>query len=271
MVKKLVVNHVKTCLCLNNIRALKLKHMSEKQILAGFHAVQARLRHHPESIKQVYFDQKRRDKRMQQLVDRAQSAGVNLNPVASERLDELSEGMRHQGVVALAAHTPLAVTVDEVLDVIEGPALLLILDGVTDPHNLGACLRTADAAGVHAVIAPKDRAVGINATVRRVACGAAETVPYITVTNLARTMRALRQRDVWLVGTSDQAEGDLHSIDGKRSMAWVMGAEGEGMRRLTQETCDELVSIPMAGSVESLNVSVASAICLYETVRQRKA
>ncbi|WP_432785176.1 23S rRNA (guanosine-2'-O-)-methyltransferase RlmB [Oligella sp. MSHR50489EDL] len=245
--------------------------MSESQILAGFHAVQARLRHHPESIKEVYFDQKRRDKRMQQLVDRAQSAGVELVPLSADQLNDLAKGMRHQGVVALAAHSPLAVTVDEVLDVLDEPALLLILDGVTDPHNLGACLRTADAAGVHAVIAPKDRAVGLNATVRRVACGAAETVPYITVTNLARTMRALKERDVWLVGTSDQAGGDLHSVDATRSMAWVMGAEGEGMRRLTQETCDELVSIPMAGTVESLNVSVASAICLYESVRQRKA
>ena len=245
--------------------------MSEQQILAGFHAVQARVRHHPESIKTIYYDQKRRDKRMQQLVDRAQSAGLKLQAVPNERLDELANGMRHQGVLAVAAHTPLAVTVDEVLDVLEEPALLLILDGVTDPHNLGACLRTADAAGVHAVIAPKDRAVGLNATVRRVACGAAETVPYITVTNLARTMRALKERDIWLVGTSDQAEGDLHSVEAKRPMAWVMGAEGEGMRRLTQETCDELVNIPMAGTVESLNVSVASAVCLYETVRQRKS
>lgn len=244
--------------------------MSETHILAGFHAVQARLRHHPESIKEVYFDQKRRDKRMQQLVDRAQSAGAELVPLSADALNDLAKGMRHQGVVALATPSPLAVTVDEVLDVLNEPALLLILDGVTDPHNLGACLRTADAAGVHAVIAPKDRAVGLNATVRRVACGAAETVPYITVTNLARTMRALKERDVWLVGTSDQAEDDLHSIDARRAMAWVMGAEGEGMRRLTQETCDELVSIPMAGTVESLNVSVASAVCLYETVRQRK-
>ena len=245
--------------------------MSKHQILAGFHAVQARVRHHSESIKTVYFDQKRRDKRIQQLVDRARSAGLQLKAVPSEQLDELANGLRHQGVVALANHTPLAVTVDEVLDVLNEPALLLILDGVTDPHNLGACLRTADAAGVHAVIAPKDRSVGLNATVRRVACGAAETVPYITVTNLARTMRALRERDIWLVGTSDQATGDLHTIDGKRPMAWVMGAEGEGMRRLTQETCDELVAIPMAGTVESLNVSVASAVCLFETVRQRKA
>ena len=193
--------------------------------------------------------------------------------VPAERLDGLSRGVRHQGVVALAQANPLAVDVDEVLDLLEDkgePPLLLLLDGITDPHNLGACLRTADAAGVHAVIAPRDRAVGLNSTVQRVACGAADTVPYITVTNLARTMRHLKTRDIWLVGTDDEATDSLHDVDGRRAMAWVMGAEGEGMRRLTRETCDERVHIPMAGSVDSLNVSVASAVCLYETVRQRR-
>src|SRR5690606_6420175 len=151
------------------------------------------------------------------------------------------------------------------------PALLLVLDGVTDPHNLGACLRTADAAGVHAVIAPRDRAVGLNSTVQRVACGAAATVPYITVTNLARTMRALKGRDVWLVGTNEQATASLHSVAGRCSMTRVMGAEGDGMGRLPRETCDQLVTITMLGAVESLNVSVASAVCLYEAVRQRQA
>ena len=176
-------------------------------------------------------------------------------------------------MVALAEPRQLAADVDEVLDTLEdsaGVPFLLILDGVTDPHNLGACLRTADAAGVHAVIAPRDRAVGLNHTVQRVACGAAETVPYIMVTNLARTMRQLKDRDIWLVGTDDEAEQGMHQVDARRAMAWVMGAEGEGMRRLTRETCDELVTIPMLGSVESLNVSVASAVCLYETVRQRQ-
>jgi 23S rRNA (guanosine2251-2'-O)-methyltransferase len=194
-----------------------------------------------------------------------------VHPVPAERLDGLARGTRHQGVVALAEPAQLAVDIDDVLDRIDGPAFLLLLDGVTDPHNLGACLRTADAAGVHAVIAPRDRAVGLNATVQRVACGAADTVPYIMVTNLARTMRELKERDVWLVGTDDQASTPLHGVDARRAMAWVMGAEGEGMRRLTRETCDELVHIPMLGSVESLNVSVASAVCLYETVRQRQA
>lgn len=208
---------------------------------------------------------------MQTFIEQVEKAGCRLHPVAMERLDGLARGTRHQGVVALAEERQLAVDVDEVLDVIEGPPLLLILDGVTDPHNLGACLRTADAAGVHAVIAPRDRAVGLNSTVQRVACGAADTVPYLMVTNLARTMRGLKDRGVWLVGTDDQATDSMHQIDARQPMAWVMGAEGEGMRRLTRETCDQLVNIPMLGSVESLNVSVASAICLYETVRQRRA
>ena len=246
--------------------------MSSHQVLAGFHAVTARLRHAPESIKELYVEASRRDKRMQALIEQAQAAKVRVRPVPAERLDGLAHGTRHQGVVALAQAHALAVDVDEVLDLLEGkePALLLILDGVTDPHNLGACLRTADAAGVHAVIAPRDRAVGLNTTVQRVACGAADTVPYIMVTNLARTMRRLKERDVWLVGADDQAEAGIHQVDARRPMAWVMGAEGEGMRRLTRDTCDQLVSIPMRGSVESLNVSVASAVCLYESVRQRR-
>lgn len=246
--------------------------MSSHQVLAGFHAVTARLRHAPSSIKELYFEASRRDKRMQSLIDLAQAANVRTHPVPADRLDGLARGTRHQGVVALADENPLAVDIDEVLDLLEDKGqtpLLLILDGVTDPHNLGACLRTADAAGVHAVIAPRDRAVGLNSTVQRVACGAAETVPYIMVTNLARSMRQLKERDVWLVGTDDQASGTMYSVDARRPMAWVMGAEGEGMRRLTRETCDELVNIPMTGSVESLNVSVASAVCLYESVRQR--
>jgi 23S rRNA (guanosine2251-2'-O)-methyltransferase len=246
--------------------------MSSHQVLAGFHAVIARLRHAPDSIKELYVEASRRDKRMQTFIESAQAANVRVRPVAADRLDGLARGIKHQGVVALAQAHTLAVDVDEVLDLLEDksePALFLLLDGVTDPHNLGACLRTADAAGVHAVIAPRDKAVGLNSTVQRVACGAAETVPYIMVTNLARTMRQLKDRDVWLVGTDDQATGSIHQVDARRAMAWVLGAEGEGMRRLTRDTCDELVRIPMLGSVESLNVSVASAVCLYESVRQR--
>ncbi|MEO6984225.1 MAG: 23S rRNA (guanosine(2251)-2'-O)-methyltransferase RlmB [Paralcaligenes sp.] len=247
--------------------------MASHQVLAGFHAVVARLRHAPASIKELYVEASRRDKRMRTFIDQAEAAHVRVHPVSTERLDGLAHGTKHQGVVALAEAEKLAVDVDEVLDVLEDkgqPALLLILDGVTDPHNLGACLRTADAAGVHAVIAPRDRAVGLNSTVARVACGAAEIVPYIMVTNLARTMRQLKERNVWLVGTDDQATNDLYQVDARRPMAWVLGAEGEGMRRLTGETCDQRVAIPMLGSVESLNVSVASAVCLYESVRQRR-
>lgn len=247
--------------------------MSSQQVLAGFHAVVARLRHAPESITEIYVENSRHDKRMQAFVAQAQAANVRVHPVAVERLDGLARGVRHQGVVALAQEHRLAIDLDEVLDLLEDknrPGLFLILDGVTDPHNLGACLRTADAAGVDAVIAPRDRAVGLNSTVQRVACGAAESVPYIMVTNLARTMRQLKERNVWLVGTDDLAPNNMYAVDARRSIAWVMGAEGEGMRRLTRETCDELVTIPMKGSVESLNVSVASAVCLYESVRQRK-
>lgn len=244
--------------------------MASTQVLAGFHAVVARLRHAPESVKEVYIEASRRDKRMLAFIEQVTRAGCKLHPVASERLDGLAKGTRHQGVVALCDERQLAVDIDDVLDVIEGPALLLVLDGVTDPHNLGACLRTADAAGVHAVIATRDRAVGLNSTVQRVACGAADTVPYIMVTNLARTMRDLKDRGVWLVGTDDQASENMYTVDARQSMAWVMGAEGEGMRRLTRETCDQLVTIPMLGSVESLNVSVASAVCLYESARQRQ-
>lgn len=244
------------------------------QNLLGFHAVRARMQQAPETIVQVFYDAKRRDRRKQQLIDLLQQANVEITPTNKAELDDLAQGGRHQGIVAVAQQLTLATDVFTLLDELAGQEVLpflLILDGVTDPHNLGACLRTADAAGVHAVIAPKDRAVSLTPVVRRVACGAAETVPYIQVTNLARTMRALKERDVWLYGTDDQAEQHLHEVDLKgQAMAWVMGAEGEGLRRLTKETCDALVQIPMRGQVESLNVSVATALCLYERVRQQE-
>ncbi|HLR82457.1 MAG TPA: 23S rRNA (guanosine(2251)-2'-O)-methyltransferase RlmB [Paenalcaligenes sp.] len=244
------------------------------QNLLGFHAVRARMQQAPDTIVQVFYDAKRRDRRKQQLIDLLQQANVEITPTNKAELDSLAQGGRHQGIVAIAQQLTLATDVFTLLDELadqEVLPFLLILDGVTDPHNLGACLRTADAAGVHAVIAPKDRAVGLTPVVRRVACGAAETVPYIQVTNLARTMRALKERDIWLYGTDDQAEQHLHEVDLKgQAMAWVMGAEGEGLRRLTKETCDALVQIPMRGQVESLNVSVATALCLYERVRQQE-
>ncbi|MGL4768284.1 MAG: 23S rRNA (guanosine(2251)-2'-O)-methyltransferase RlmB [Formosimonas sp.] len=241
------------------------------QLLFGFHAVQARLRVAANSIREVYVENARHDKRMQHFL--AALARLNIEPrlVDKHRLDGLVGHSRHQGVAALASAVRLAANVDEVLESLTVPPLLLILDGVTDPHNLGACLRVADAAGVHAVIAPKDKAVGLNATVAKVASGAAEHVPYIMVTNLARTMREIKEYDIWVVGTDEEGTTPLHQGQFGGAMAWVMGAEGEGMRRLTRETCDELVSIPMAGSVASLNVSVAAGVCLFESVRQRGA
>jgi 23S rRNA (guanosine2251-2'-O)-methyltransferase len=240
--------------------------------LHGFHAVAARLRHDATSVAEVYVDASRRDARMRTLTAQVESLGIRLIPVDAKRLDGLAGHAPHQGVVAMAEPMAVATSLDDVLDALPGhePPLLLVLDGITDPHNLGACLRVADGAGAHAVVAPKDRAAGIGATVEKVASGAAETVPYITVTNLARTLRELKDRDVRVVGTSDDATASLHDVDLTGPIAWVLGAEGEGMRRLTRETCDLLVSIPMHGAVESLNVSVASAVCLYETVRQRR-
>ncbi len=243
----------------------------KNKFIFGFHAVTARLRHEASSVEEIYVDSGRQDRRMQELVSAAKAAGVRVIPVDELRLANMVGTRRHQGVVAKAGEISLARNLDELLDAIEGPPLILILDGITDPHNLGACLRVADGAGAHAVIAPKDRAVGLNATAAKVASGAADTVPYITVTNLARTMREIKERNIFLVGTSDDAEKNLYQADftSTEGVALVMGSEGEGMRRLTRETCDLLVSVPMFGSVESLNVSVASGICLYEARRQR--
>jgi 23S rRNA (guanosine2251-2'-O)-methyltransferase len=243
----------------------------KSKMIFGFHAVTARLRHEASSVEEIYVDAGRQDRRMQDLLHAAKAAGVRIIQADDIRLSNIVGTRRHQGVVAKAGELSLARNLDELLDAIEGPPLLLILDGITDPHNLGACLRVADGAGAHAVIVPKDRAVGLNATASKVASGAAETVPYITVTNLARTMRELKERDVWLIGTTDDAEKGLYEGDFSGPTALVMGSEGEGMRRLTRETCDVLVSIPMFGSVESLNVSVASGVCLFEARRQRLA
>jgi 23S rRNA (guanosine2251-2'-O)-methyltransferase len=241
----------------------------KSKLIFGFHAVTARLRHDASSVEEIYIDSGRHDRRMQELVRAAEEAKVRIIPAEGGRLDGMAGTRRHQGVVAKAGELSLARNLDELLDAIVGPPLLLVLDGVTDPHNLGACLRVADGAGAHAVIAPKDRAVGLNATAAKVASGAADTVPYITVTNLARTMRELKEREIWLIGTDDEAEKGLYQADFSGPCALVMGSEGEGMRRLTRENCDLLVSIPMSGAVESLNVSVASGVCLYEARRQR--
>ena len=241
----------------------------KSKMIFGFHAVTARLRHEASSVEEIYVDSGRDDRRMQELLRAAKAVNVRIIQADDQRLSNIVGTRRHQGVVAKAGELSLARNLDELLDAIVGPPLILILDGITDPHNLGACLRVADGAGAHAVIAPKDRAVGLNATAAKVASGAAETVPYITVTNLARTLRDLKERDIWLIGTTEDAEKGLYDADFKGGTALVMGSEGEGMRRLTRETCDLLVSVPMFGSVESLNVSVASGICLYEARRQR--
>jgi 23S rRNA (guanosine2251-2'-O)-methyltransferase len=219
-------------------------------------------------------DATRRDARMRQFVERVQAAGARLVDSDDARLARLAGSGRHQGVVARVTPLKTSHSLDDVLDAVEdegrGPALVLVLDGVTDPHNLGACLRTADGAGAHAVVAPKDHAVGLNATVAKVASGAAETVPYLMVTNLARTLGELQDRGVRVIGTSDDAPRTLFDADLTGPVALVLGAEGAGMRQLTRKTCDELVRIPMQGAVESLNVSVASAVCLYEALRQRQ-
>jgi 23S rRNA (guanosine2251-2'-O)-methyltransferase len=242
--------------------------MSTK-VLFGFHAVTVRLKTAPESIVEIHVDTTRRDARMRQFVERAEAAGAKLVDSDDARLAGLAGSPRHQGVVARVQPVKAKHSLDEVLDEVDGTPLLLVLDGVTDPHNLGACLRVADGAGAHAVVAPKDHAVGLNATVAKVASGAAETVPYLMVTNLARSLNELKERDIRIVGFSDDAERTLYDVDFKQPVALVLGAEGPGMRQLTRKTCDELVRIPMQGAVESLNVSVAAGVCLYEARRQR--
>jgi len=240
------------------------------RILFGFHAVTVRLKSAPESVLEIHLDSQRRDARMRQFADRAREAGARLVDSSDGQLTQLAGTMRHQGVVARVNALALRHSLDDVLDAVSGPPLVLVLDGVTDPHNLGACLRVADGAGAHAVVAPKDHAVGLNATVAKVASGAAETVPYLMVTNLARSLNEMKERDIRIIGASDDAQRTLYDLDLRHPVALVLGAEGSGLRQLTRKTCDELVHIPMAGAVESLNVSVAAGVCLYEALRQRR-
>ena len=242
--------------------------MKEPRVVYGFHAVLARLRSDPSSVLEVYLDESRNDARGKDLVAIAERNGVKLMRIPTKRLDGFYGGGRHQGVVARVEVKSLSHSIDEIVENVEKP-LLLVLDGVTDPHNLGACLRVANAAGANAVIAPKDRAAGISPVVSKVASGAAESTPYVMVTNLARTLAELKERNIWIVGADERAEQTLYQADLPDSIAWVLGAEGEGMRRLTRESCDLLVRIPMGGEVESLNVSVSAGICLFESVRRR--
>ena len=240
-------------------------------LVVGVHAVNALLKSAPQRITQLSCVRGKRDQRMQKILDLANKLDVPVQMVDVKTIERFGEE-HHQGIVAECKAGELH---DEsyllhLLDSLQQDAFLLVLDGVTDPHNLGACLRTANAAGVQAVIAPKDKAVGINATVRKVASGAAEVVPFIPVTNLARTLKTLQQKGIWLVGTADEAEQSIYAAQLTGPLAIVMGAEGDGLRRLTRETCDFLVSIPMQGEVSSLNVSVATGVCLFEALRQRQ-
>ncbi|MDM8348483.1 23S rRNA (guanosine(2251)-2'-O)-methyltransferase RlmB [Pseudomonas sp. sp1636] len=246
--------------------------MSQLEKIYGVHAVEALLRHHPKRVKQVWLAEGRNDPRVQVLLELAAQARVAVGQCERREMDAWVEGV-HQGVVADVSPSQVwgEAMLEELLDRAIGPPLLLVLDGVTDPHNLGACLRTADAAGALAVIVPKDKSATLNATVRKVACGAAEVIPLVAVTNLARSLEKLQQRGLWVVGTAGEAEQELYQHDMTGPTVLVMGAEGKGMRRLTREHCDYLVKLPMAGSVSSLNVSVATGVCLFEALRQRSS
>ena len=246
--------------------------MAKIEHLYGLHTVLSVLRHSPERVIGLWVDRTRQDGRIREIVALAAGLGITVHKAEARDLGQRCEDANHQGVVAAVA---MAEAVNEntlldLLDVAKAPPFLLVLDGVTDPHNIGACLRSADAAGVMAVIVPKDRAVGLTPVARKVASGAAETVPFVQVTNLARTLDGLRERGIWVIGLAGEATTDLFDVDLTGPLALVLGAEGEGMRRLTRERCDILVRIPMRGAVESLNVSVATGVCLYEAVRQRR-
>ena len=240
------------------------------EMIYGIHAVKAVLERDPARFIEAYVLKGRQDERLLPVLNELARLGVSIQEMGRKTLDDKAKGANHQGVIARV--TPAKVLNEHDIDGIlaqHDQPLLLVLDGVTDPHNLGACLRNADAAGVAAVIVPKDKSAAMNATVSKVACGAAETVPLVRVTNLARTMRALQEQGIWFVGTAGEATHDIYQSKLTGPLAIVMGAEGDGMRRLTRETCDDLIKIPMAGSVSSLNVSVASGVCLFEAVRQR--
>ena len=244
--------------------------VSDAKIIWGFHAITSRLRQKAAGVREVYIDAARDDRRARDLAQAAQARGVRVVMSDGARLDGITGHARHQGVAARVDATAPALGLDSVLDNLGEPALLLILDGVTDPHNLGACLRVSDAMGVHAVVVPKDRAAGITPAVEKVASGAVDTVPLVAVTNLARTMREIKERNIWVIGADQGATRELYAVKLEGPLAWVLGAEGEGMRRLTRESCDELARIPMLGAVESLNVAVSAGICLAETQRQRQ-
>lgn len=250
--------------------------MAKNEELAfGIHAVNALIERAPERFIEIWLLKGREDDRLMPIINLARKYGISAQMVQRKVLDEKCEGEQHQGVVARVKPGKIF-TENDLDDIVQAaekkniPPFLLILDGVTDPHNLGACLRNADAAGVQAIIVPKDNAARITPTVRKVAVGAAESVPLVQVTNLSRTIKHLQKLGVWIIGTAGETDTCLYDVKLSGPMALVMGAEGKGMRRLTRENCDQLVKLPMAGSVSSLNVSVATGICLFEMVRQRK-
>ena len=245
--------------------------MSSTELVFGIHAVSSLLDHHADAVQVLYTLAGRRDKRLQSLIDKAKHAGITVEECSRADLDARCPQV-HQGIVALSTATNREYheqDLDALLDALDHPPLLLVLDGVTDPHNLGACLRSAEAAGVDAVIVPKDKSVQLSPTVRKVACGAAEIVPFVSVTNLARTLQSLQSRGIWVFGAAGEAELSVYDAELKGAVAIVMGSEGKGLRRLTREHCDSLVAIPMAGEVSSLNVSVSTGVVLFEAVRQR--
>lgn len=251
--------------------------MSDSLWIYGLHAAHSALENHPERVKEVLLLKGRDDARMTKLLDQVSECGVKYKLASREEFERVlnrqqMKSVRHQGVLALTTAAPVLKENDlaEMLDTLDGPPLLLVLDGVTDPHNIGACLRTCDAAGAHGLIVPKDKSASLTATAVKVASGASDTVPFFAVTNLARTLGDLKQRGIWVYGTAGEASSDLYQNQLQGPMALVMGAEGAGLRRLTREVCDELIHIPMAGDVSSLNVSVAAGVCLFEVVRQRR-
>lgn len=245
--------------------------MANALLQYGIHAVDGLLNNNPQRILKMLVLKGAQNKRVEQLMRRAQQQGIHIESVDKKRLDQLAQGV-HQGV-AVEVKAPEVYNeqyLEKLLSELQQPAFLLVLDGITDPHNLGACLRTAEAAGVHAVIAPRDKSAPLNGTAVKVASGAAERVPYVQVTNLARMLKQLQHYGVWITGTAGETELSVYDADFKGAMALVMGAEGAGMRRLTRDHCDQIVKIPMCGEVSSLNVSVATGVCLFEALRQRR-
>ncbi|MBK7352795.1 MAG: 23S rRNA (guanosine(2251)-2'-O)-methyltransferase RlmB [Nitrosomonas sp.] len=243
--------------------------MSTARTIFGFHAITSRIRQHPESIQEIFLDEHRKDQRVQNLIALAENQSIRISSCDDVKLNKMAGTTHHQGVVASILSIQNRATIEAILDNISDNTLLLLLDGVKDPYNLGACLRIADAFGAQAVVVPKDNAVGLTSTVYKVASGSAESIPLISVTNFARTIRLLKQQGIWVIGAAVEAVDTLDHIKLSGPTAWVLGSEGEGMRKLTQENCDQLIRIPMVGAVNSLNVSVAAGICLFETLRQR--